>query len=92
MKKVIFLILFSPLIISGCGEKSKHENKINVSASNESFDECYSRTYKQISDENAADLLKEGKYKSKDEIPEQDLVPQGLRMTIEEDCKQSAKK
>jgi hypothetical protein len=86
MKNILFTIFISA-VISGCGEK------INKTfSSKESFDECYSRTYKEKSDESAKELLKEGSYKLKDEIPEQELVPQGLRTLIEEDCKASSKK
>jgi hypothetical protein len=72
--------------------KSKTEVSSNTApAKVTSWEDCYSAAYKEISDATAEDLIKEGTYKTKDEIPEQELVPQGVRMGLEEDCKEKSK-
>ncbi len=90
-KTGIIILSTLSVFLSSCGDKEKTSVSSKTNLPKESYDECYSRSYKEISDENAQQLLKEGKYKNREEIPEQELVPQGLRMTLEEDCKERTK-
>jgi len=79
--------------------KSKNQQSSNTSPASSntapakvtSWEDCYSASYKEISDTTAEDLIREGIYKTKDEIPEQELVPEGIRMGLEEDCKEKSK-
>ena len=88
---ILSYFLFSILLL-GCGDKSNSDLTKKTATPKETFDECYARVYEKISNDTAKELIEEKKYKTKNEIPEQELVPQGLRMTIEDDCKANTKK
>jgi hypothetical protein len=95
MKAIKFLSISITLFFLGCSQsvddKSKIEASSNTAPANEtSWEDCYSAAYKEISDATAEDLIKEGTYKTKDEIPEQELVPEGVRMGLEQDCKEKS--
>ena len=84
------------MFIFGCCQAVDDQTKIeasnnNAPANENSWEDCYTAAYIKFSELSAEDLIMQGEYKTKDEIPEQELVPQGARIILEEDCKEEFK-
>jgi hypothetical protein len=85
MKKY-YLILIATLsfLIIGCGKKSDAVPTPAAEAKKLTPEECYDKAYAEIKDASIADLKKSG---NNGPYAEQELVSQGVRMSLEEDCK-----
>ena len=84
MKKLAAIIATLILMFSGCGKKSDPVPTQAAEAKKLTPEECYEKAYVEIRDASIADLKKSG---NNGPYAEQELVPQGVRMSLEEDCK-----
>jgi PBP1b-binding outer membrane lipoprotein LpoB len=84
MKKLAAIIAILILMFSGCGKKSDPVSTQAAEVKKLTPEECYEKAYAEIRDASIADLKKSG---NNGPYAEQELVPQGVRMSLEEDCK-----
>jgi len=81
------LIVLSIALVAACGDKQNATQNTNVPSTNtpkkETPEQCYERAYERAKEERKKDLTESGE---KGPFSEQELVPQGVRMILQEDC------
>jgi hypothetical protein len=90
MNKIYFALVFLPLLLISCGDKSKSDSmeksansKETVNQSDVTPEQCYEAKYNELSKERAKELKEQGE---QEPYAEQNLVPQGIRTILMEDC------